>query len=63
MLSNEFFNCFDPELRAVIKDCMYIDKDRYPYFWNISMQISIQELSELKLSAAIRNPDFEHISL
>lgn len=27
-----FFNSLDPELRAVMKDCMYIDQNLYQYF-------------------------------
>lgn len=31
-IGDAFFNCFDAEIRAVMKDCMYIDEDRYQYF-------------------------------
>lgn len=31
-LGDEFFNLFDPELRAAMKDCMYIDEERYQYY-------------------------------
>lgn len=31
-VGDEFFNRFDPEIRAVMKDCMYIDEDRYQYY-------------------------------
>lgn len=31
-IGDDFFNSLDPELRAAMKDCMYIDEDRFQYF-------------------------------
>lgn len=31
-IGDDFFNCFDPAVRAAMKDCMYIDMDRYQYY-------------------------------
>lgn len=31
-VGDTFFNSFDPEIKAAMKDCMYIDEERYQYF-------------------------------
>ena len=31
-IGDDFFNLFDPEVRAAMKDCMYIDNDHYQYY-------------------------------
>ena len=31
-IGDDFFNCLEPDFRKVVKECMYIDQDRYQYY-------------------------------